>query len=53
MVGRSKEGMGVDPLAIVWVIWKERNKRAFQGIHNDFVKYEYNVFVSSFFLVYS
>lgn len=52
-LGRLKEGMDVDPLAIVWVFWKERNMRAFEGIHNYFVKYENSVFVSILFLVYS
>lgn len=28
----------IAPLAIMWVIWKERNMRAFEGVESSFAK---------------
>nr|XP_016514716.1 PREDICTED: uncharacterized protein LOC107831463 [Nicotiana tabacum] len=41
------------PLAIMWVIWKERNKRAFEGVGQDFVKLQSSLlFLVSFWGTY-
>lgn len=37
--GREAQGYGVfSPIAIMWVTWKEKNRRAFEGVEQDFVK---------------
>ena len=35
---RRPRAWSVSPLAIMWVIWKERNGRACEGLEQDFVK---------------
>lgn len=34
--GRRHKAWDVTPLALTWVIWKERNKRAFEGVKISF-----------------
>lgn len=48
---RRLRACDVAPSAIMWVIWKERNMRAFEGVDNDLVKLQNNL-LSSFFLMY-
>lgn len=39
-------------IALVWVVWKERNRRAFEGIENDSVNLKEQSFIFSFLFVH-
>lgn len=35
-LGEKKKYLMLIPLSLMWVVWKEKNSRAFEGIENDF-----------------
>lgn len=49
--GRKKKQLGLISLTIFWVVWKERNRRTFQGVEEDIDKVKTRWYQSLGFLV--
>lgn len=48
---RRRRAWNVAPLTVMWVIWRETNRRAFEDIEMNFIRLTNSLFILHFFLV--